>query len=64
MVNDIGGLACILGYRVSSLLMKDLALPLGASYKAKSIRNDILEKMEHSLANWKMFFLSKGGGSN
>jgi hypothetical protein len=49
-VEDVGGLACILGCRVSSLPMKYLDLPLGASYKAKSIWDDIIEKMEQSLA--------------
>jgi len=41
-VGDIEGLACILGCRVASLPMKYLGLPLGASYKATSICNDII----------------------
>jgi hypothetical protein len=40
-VGDVEGLACILGCRVSSLPMKYLGLPLGASYKATSIWNGI-----------------------
>lgn len=36
-VNNVEGSARILGYRVSSLSMKYLGLPLGASFKAKSI---------------------------
>jgi hypothetical protein len=33
----------------------------GPSYKAKSIWDGIIEKREHSLASWKMLYLSKGG---
>jgi hypothetical protein len=36
-VGDVKGLACILGCRVSSLLMKYLGLPLGSSFKERSI---------------------------
>lgn len=36
-VNNVEGLARILGYRVSSLPMKYLGLLLGASFKAKSL---------------------------
>jgi hypothetical protein len=36
-VGDVEGLASILGCRVSSLLMKYLGLPLGASYKPSTI---------------------------
>jgi hypothetical protein len=43
-VGDVEGLARILGCRVSSLPMKYLGLPLGASYMAMSIWNDIIEK--------------------
>jgi len=49
-VGDVEGLACIFGCKVVSLLMKYLGLPLGASYKTKSIWNSIFEKMEHRLA--------------
>jgi hypothetical protein len=41
--------------------MKYLGLPLGASYKATSIWNDVIEKMECRLAGWKKLYLSKGG---
>lgn len=54
LVCDIGGLASILGCGVSSLFMKYLGLLLGASYKAKSIWDDIM-------VGWKMLYLSKGG---
>jgi hypothetical protein len=50
----------ILGCRVASLLMKYLGLSLGYSYKAKSIWDGIIEKMECQLAVWKRLYLSKG----
>jgi hypothetical protein len=34
---------------------------LGASFKAKSIWDGIIKKMECRLATWKMLYLSKGG---
>jgi hypothetical protein len=60
-VGDVEGLASILGCRVASLPMKYLGLPLGAPYKASTIWNGIIEKMEHRLAGWKRLYLSKGG---
>ena len=51
----------ILGCRESALPLKHLGLPLGASFKDKSIWNPILEKMERRLAGWKKLYLSKGG---
>jgi hypothetical protein len=51
VVNDIGSLACILACRVLCLHMKYLGIPLGASYKAKSIWDNILDNMEHHLAS-------------
>jgi hypothetical protein len=60
-VMNVEGLASILGCRVSSLPMKYLGLPLGASFKAKSIWDDIIEKVERRLAGWKRMYLSKGG---
>ena len=50
----------ILGYRKSVLPLKYLGLPLGASFKDKTIWNPILEKIERRLAGWKMLYLSKG----
>jgi len=38
-----------------------LGLPLGASYKATSIWNGVIEKMKRQLAGWKKLYLSKGG---
>jgi hypothetical protein len=60
-VGDVEGLASIFGCRVVSLSMKYLGLPLGAFYKASTIWNDIIEKMEHRLVGWKRLYLSKGG---
>jgi hypothetical protein len=40
--------------------MKYLGLLLGVSYKATSIWNGIIEKMEHRLVGWKRLYLSKG----
>jgi len=48
---NVDGLAGILGGGVSSLPLKYLGLPLGASYKAKSIRDGIVEKIERRLAS-------------
>jgi len=55
-VMNVEGLASILGCRVSSLPIKYLGLPLGASFKANFIWDDIIEKVERRLAD-----LSKGG---
>jgi len=49
IVDDVGYLASILGCRVSSLPMKYLGLPFRSPFKAKSIWNSIIEKMEQSL---------------
>jgi hypothetical protein len=60
-VGNIGTLAAFLGCRVAGLPMKYLGLPLGAAYKAASIWNEVIEKMERRLAGWKKLYLSKGG---
>jgi hypothetical protein len=54
-------LADILGCKTSTLPMKYLGLPLGASFKSKNIWNPIVERMERRLAGWKRLYLSKGG---
>ena len=51
----------MLGCRQSSLPLKYLSLPLGATYKEELIWNPVLEKMEWRLAGWKKMYLSKGG---
>jgi hypothetical protein len=59
-VEDVEGLAQLLGCRVVSLPMIYMGLPLGASYKTTSIWNGVIEKMERQLAGWKRMYLSKG----
>jgi hypothetical protein len=59
-VEDVEGLANLLGCRVASLPMTYLGLPLGASYKSTSIWNGVIEKIESRLAGWKRMYLSKG----
>jgi hypothetical protein len=51
-VNNVDGLTRILECKVSYLPMKYLGLPLGASFKAKSIWNGVIEKIEHWLVGW------------
>ena len=38
-----------------------LGMPLGASYKANTVWNPILEKMERRLSGWQKLYLSKEG---
>ena len=45
-VPNLHELVEILGCRESALLLKYLGLPLGATFKDKTIWNPILEKME------------------
>jgi hypothetical protein len=52
-VNNVNGLANILGCTVSSLLVNYLGLLLGASFKAKYIWDGIIEKIERRLARWR-----------
>ena len=59
-VNDVHALAEILGFRVGTLPMSYLGMPLGTSHKSPSIWNPILEIIERKLAKWKLY-LSKGG---
>jgi hypothetical protein len=61
LVGNVDWLASILVCGVSSLPLRYLGLPLGASYKAKSIWDGVVEKIECRLANWKKIYLSKGG---
>ena len=60
-VEDVEGLSRILGCGVESLPLRNLGLPLGASYRDPSIWNKVIEKMESKLAGWKRMYLSKGG---
>jgi hypothetical protein len=60
-VDNMDELAGILGCGVSSLPLKYLGLPLGAPFKAKSIWDDVVGKIERRLASWQRMYLSKGG---
>jgi hypothetical protein len=60
-VDNMVELTGILGCGTSSLPLKYLGIPLRASYKAKSIWDVIVERMERRLASWKRMHLSKGG---
>ena len=57
-VPNLHELVEILGCRESASLLKYLGLPLGATFKDKTIWNPILEKMERRLAGWKRLYLS------
>ena len=59
-VTDVEDLAGVLGCKVAELPMTYLGLPLGSSFKDKSIWNGIIEKMEQCLASWKRMYPSKG----
>jgi hypothetical protein len=52
-VENVDGLAGILGCDVSSLHLKYLGRSLEASYMAKYIWNGVIEKMVRRLASWK-----------
>uniref|UniRef100_A0A2N9G0Y7 Uncharacterized protein n=1 Tax=Fagus sylvatica TaxID=28930 RepID=A0A2N9G0Y7_FAGSY len=60
-VNNVSLLADILCCKVGALPMTYLGMPLGASFKASSVWNPILENIERKLAGWKKLYLSKGG---
>ena len=60
-VQNVPELASILGCHVASLPLTYLGLPLGASFKSKSIWAGVVERMEKRLAGWKRMYLSKGG---
>uniref|UniRef100_A0A2N9IMC9 Reverse transcriptase domain-containing protein n=1 Tax=Fagus sylvatica TaxID=28930 RepID=A0A2N9IMC9_FAGSY len=60
-VNNVSLLVDILCCNVGALPMTYLGMPLGASFKASSVWNPILENIERKLAGWKKLYLSKGG---
>ena len=59
-VSNVGQLAEILCCHVGDLPMSYLGMSLGASFKAFSVWNPILENIERKLAGWKKLYLSKG----
>jgi hypothetical protein len=60
-VDNMDELADIMGCGVSFLPLKYLGLPLGAPFKAKSIWDDVVGKIERRLVSWKRMYLFKGG---
>ncbi len=60
-VPNVTELASILGCRVSAFSLTYLGLPLGATFKRKTIWNSVVERMEKRLVGWKKLYLSKGG---
>jgi hypothetical protein len=60
-ITDVEELVGVLVCKVAELPMTHLGLPLGSSFKGKSIWNGIIEKMEQRLAGWKRMYLSKEG---
>lgn len=51
-VDNVAGLARILGCGVASLPLKYLDLPSGAPYKAKHIWYGVIEKIKCWLSSW------------
>ena len=49
---SVDGLASIMGCGVSSLLLKHIGLPLEIPFKAKSIWDGVIERIEYRLAGW------------
>ncbi|KAG5580719.1 hypothetical protein H5410_051346 [Solanum commersonii] len=60
-VPNINALANILGGRIGELPTVYLGMPLGDKRKSKGIWNNVLEKCEKKLVNWKSKYLSLGG---
>ena len=58
-VPNANELAGGLGYRVLVLPLTYLGLPLGASFKQKSIWNCVMEKIGKRLVGWKCLYFSK-----
>jgi len=51
----------LLSCSISSLLMKYLGIPLGATFKLKAIWDRVVQKVEKRLASWKKIYLLRGG---
>ena len=60
-VGNLAQLADIMCCRVGGLPMSYLGMPLETSFKAQSVWNPILEKIERHLTGWKKLYLSIGG---
>jgi hypothetical protein len=60
-VQNLSDLAESLCCHIGELTLSYLRIPLGALYKATTVWNPILEKMERRLSGWQKLYLSKGG---
>jgi hypothetical protein len=60
-VENVGQLAGLLGCGFGEVPLKYLGLPLGASFKLKSMWVGLEDMMLRRLAPWKRLYLSKGG---
>ena len=49
-----------MGCKTSTLPMKYLGLPLGASFKSRAVQDGLLGRMDNRLASWKKIYLLKG----
>jgi hypothetical protein len=61
LVENVGQLAGLLGCGYGEVPLKYLGLPLGASFKLKSMWAGLEDMMVRKLAPWKRLYLSKGG---
>ena len=60
-LGDVDRFAGLLGCGTGNLPLKYLGLPLGASFKLKTMWVELEELMAPQLAPWKMLHLSQGG---
>jgi hypothetical protein len=60
-VEDVGQLAGLLGCGYGEVPLKYLGLPLGASFKLKTMWAGLEDMMSRRLTPWKRLYLSKGG---
>jgi hypothetical protein len=60
-LGDVDQLVNSLGCGTAELPLKYLGLPLGASFKLKTMWRDLEDRMARRLAPWKRSYLSKGG---
>jgi hypothetical protein len=60
-LGDADQLAGLLGCGTGTLPLKYLGLPLGASFKLKTMWVELEDLMARRLAPWKRSYLSKGG---
>jgi hypothetical protein len=61
LVDNVGQLAGLLGCGSGEVPLKYLGLPLGASFKLKTMWAGLEDLMLRRLAPWKRLYLSKGG---